>query len=124
MKLFFRTTLLLLAMHSTGLVVAQSKLTEEQKKELHAKFENYKSRLNLTEVQQEKVKAINATYFEGLAGIKESGGSKLSKLKAFRKLSDKKDVQMKGVLDKNQYDIYKKMQKEMKEELKSKRAGK
>ena len=114
--------LLLVAVHSSGVVTAQSKFTEEQKKELQAKFEAYREKLNLTEEQQEKVKPINTTFFEGLAGIKESGGSKLSKLKAFRKLSDKRDKQMKEVLDKNQYDTYLKMKEEMKEEMKSKRS--
>jgi hypothetical protein len=105
----------------SGTVNAQSKLTEEQKKELHAKYEEYKAKLNLTEAQEEKVKAINTTYFEGLASLKESGGSKLSKLKTFRKMSDEKDRQMKTVLDATQFETYKKMQKEMRAELKNRR---
>lgn len=113
--------LLLLAVLSPAFVNAQSKLSEEKKKELQERFETYKTQLNLTEDQQGKVKAINTAYFEELAGIKESGGSKLAKLKAFRKASDKKDKQMKAVLDKNQYEAYKKMQQEMKEEIRSKR---
>lgn len=113
--------LLLLAVLAPGLVNAQSKLTEEKKKELQEKFETYKAQLNLTEAQQEKVKVINTAYFEELAGIKESGGSKLAKLKAFRKLSDKRDKEMKAVLDKDQYATYQKMQQEMKEEIRNKR---
>ena len=88
---------------------------------MQAKFEAYKTQLNLSEAQQEKVKAINTTYFQGLASLKESGGSKLSKLKAFRKLNDEKDKQMKTVLDAGQYKTYKTMQKEMREEFKNKR---
>ena len=123
MKSLFRIMLLLLAVLSPAFVNAQSKLSEEKKKELQERFETYKTQLNLTEDQQEKVKAINTAYFEELAGIKESGGSKLAKLKAFRKISDKHDKEMKGVLDKDQYNTYKKMQQEMKEEMKSKRRG-
>lgn len=122
MKSLLKIALLLIAIYSTGVVSAQSKLTEEQKKELQAKYESYKAQLNLTPEQEEKVKTINTTYFEGLAGIKESGGSKMSKLKTYRKLSDTRDKQMKEVLDKNQYETYKKMQKEMKEEMKNKRS--
>lgn len=121
MKTLFRFVLLLTAVTFSGYVNAQSKLTEEQKKELQAKFEAYKTQLNLSEDQQEKVKAINTTYFQGLASLKESGGSKLSKLKAFRKLNDEKDKQMKTVLDAGQYKTYKTMQKEMREEFKNKR---
>lgn len=122
MKSLLKIALLLIAIYSTGVASAQSKLTEEQKKELQAKYESYKAQLNLTPEQEEKVKTINTTYFEGLAGIKESGGSKMSKLKTYRKLSDTRDKQMKEVLDKNQYETYKKMQKEMKEEMKNKRS--
>lgn len=121
MKSLFTIMLLLLAVLAPGLVNAQSKLTEEKKKELQEKFETYKAQLNLTEAQQEKVKVINTAYFEELAGIKESGGSKLAKLKAFRKLSDKRDKEMKAVLDKDQYATYQKMQQEMKEEIRNKR---
>jgi hypothetical protein len=121
MKTLFRFVLLLIAVVFSGHVNAQSKLTEEQKKELQAKYEEYKAKLNLTEAQQEKVKDINTTYFEGLASLKESGGSKLSKLKTFRKMSDEKDKQMKTVLDASQYETYKTMQKEMREEFKNRR---
>jgi hypothetical protein len=121
MKTLFRSVLLLMAVVYSGYVNAQSKLTEEQKKELQAKYQEYKAKLNLTEAQEEKVQAINVTYFEGLASLKESGGSKLSKLKTYRKMSDEKDRQMKAVLDATQYETYKKMQKEMREEFKNKR---
>lgn len=121
MKTFYRFAFLLITVAFSIHVNAQSKLTEEQKKELMAKFEEYKAKLNLSETQQEKVKAINTTYFEGLASLKESGGSKLSKLKTLRKMTDEKDKQMKTVLDAGQYETYKKMQKEMREEFKKKR---
>lgn len=121
MKTLFRFAFILMAVIFSTQANAQSKLTEEQKEELKAKFEAYKAKLNLSETQQEKVKAINTTYFEGLASLKESGGSKLSKLKAYRKMTDEKDKQMKTVLDAGQYETYKKMQKEMREEFKKKR---
>ena len=100
---------------------AQSKLSEEQKEELLEKYESYRTELNLSEAQQEKVKEINSTYFEGLASLQASGGSKLSKLKTFRTLSDRRDKEMGQVLDKEQYKRYKEMQKEMRSELKSRR---
>jgi hypothetical protein len=100
---------------------AQSKLTNEQKEELLAKMEQYRAELNLSDQQQEQVKSINATYFEGLAGLKASNGSKLSKFKMYRTLSETRDEQMKQVLDRNQYKRYKAMQKEMRSELKSRK---
>jgi hypothetical protein len=121
MKTLLRYVLLVTAVAFSGYVNAQSKLTEEQKKELQAKYEEYKAKLNLSEEQQEKVRAINTTYFEGLASLKESGGSRLSKLKTYRKMSDEKDRQMKTVLDAKQYETYKAMQKEMREEFRNRR---
>lgn len=121
MKTLLRYILLVTAVAFSGYVNAQSKLTEEQKKELQAKYEEYKAKLNLSEEQQEKVRAINTTYFEGLASLKESGGSRLSKLKTYRKMSDEKDRQMKTVLDAKQYETYKAMQKEMREEFRNRR---
>jgi len=100
---------------------AQSKLSDEQKEELLAKMEQYRAELNLSDQQQEMVKSINATYFEGLAGLKASSGSKLSKFKQYRTLSETRDQQMKQALDKDQYKRYKAMQKGMKDELKSRR---
>jgi len=102
-------------------VFAQSKLTEEQKKELAAKMKTYRAELNLSEEQQERMKAINTTYFEGLAALKASRGSRLSKLKQFRALSETRDEEMKRILDKEQYKRYKAMQNEMKSEIKSRR---
>jgi hypothetical protein len=122
MKSLLRIALLLIALYSSQATSAQSKLSEEQKKELQAKYESYKAQLNLTPEQEQKVKTINTTYFEGLAGIKESGGSKMSRLKTYRKLTNTRDKQMKEVLDKNQYQTYKKMKEEMREEMKNKRS--
>ncbi|WP_205513544.1 hypothetical protein [Longitalea arenae] len=121
MKPSRRFLLLALAVSLSMITNAQSKLSDERKKELQSKYEEYKVKLNLTQAQEEKVKAINTTYFEGLASLKESGGSKLSKLKAYRKMNDEKDRQMKAVLDASQYETYKKMQKEMRAELKNSR---
>jgi hypothetical protein len=122
MKTLVNMVLLIIVLHWPGMIAAQSKLTDQQKTALQEKFADYKSKLNLNTAQEEKVKAINTTYFQGLAGIKESDGSKLSKLKTYRKLSATRDKEMKEVLDKNQYEIYKKMQQEMKEEMRKKRS--
>lgn len=100
---------------------AQSKLTDEQKEELLAKMEQFRTELNLSAEQQEKVQSINGTYFEGLAGLKASNGSKLAKFKQYRSLSETRDQQMKQALDKDQYKRYKAMQKAMKDELKNRR---
>jgi len=118
-KKILKLVLILTVFGLTNSAFAQSKLSEEQKEELLAKYESYRTELNLSETQQEKVKEINSTYFEGLASLQASGGSRLSKLKTFRSLSDRRDKEMGQVLDKGQYKRYKEMQKEMRSEFKS-----
>jgi hypothetical protein len=103
--------------------VAQSKLTEEQKKEARAKYQAHKEKLNLTEDQSKQVDAINAPWFEGIAQLKKSDASKMSKYKKFKSLNAERDKKMKEVLTKDQFKIYKEQQAEMKEEFKQRRAN-
>jgi len=112
--------LLLLGAAVTGFT--QSKLTEEQKKEFKEKQAAYKAKLNLTEDQSAKMDSINMEYFEGLAALKESSGSKLSKLKKFKSLSSDRDAKVKKILTEEQYKLFKQQQKEMKEDFKENRS--
>lgn len=113
--IFFATLLLLVTLSVN--VAAQSRMTEQQKQESKARYEAYKTKLNLTEEQEPKVQDINANYFEALAGLKESNASRLDKFKTYRNLKSEKDKKMKQVLTKDQYKIYTEFQKEMKEEF-------
>jgi hypothetical protein len=117
-------TLMLLGILLTSAIMgfSQSKLTEEQKKEFKAKQEAYKAKLNLTDEQATKMEEINMTYLEGLSALKQSGGSKLSKLKKFKSLSNERDSKAKKILTEEQYKIYKEQQKEMKEDFKEQRS--
>ena len=114
---------LFIALLITATVSAQSKLTDEQTKEAKAKYQEYKQQLNLNDDQSKKVDAINTTYFEGIAELKTSNASKLSKYKKFKSLSSERDKQMKDVLTKDQYKTYKEQQQEMKDEFKQRRAN-
>src|SRR5688500_4669556 len=86
---------------------SNSKLTEEQRRELKSKMHAYKDRLNLNEDQSAKVEAINIRFYESLLEIKTEGGSKLSRYKKFKQVSRNKDKEMKEVLTAEQYKIYK-----------------
>lgn len=101
---------------------SQSKLTEAQKKEWKAKQEAYKAKLNLTEDQATKMEEINMAYLESLSELKQSGGSRLSKLKKFKSLSNERDNKVKKILTEEQYKLYKEHQKEMKEDFKEQRS--
>jgi Spy/CpxP family protein refolding chaperone len=102
---------------------AQSKMTEEQKKEAKAKYQPYKEKLNLTDDQSKKVDAINTTWFEGIAELKNSAAPKMSKYKKLKSLNAERDKKMKEVLTKDQFKIYKEQQAEMKDEFKQRRAN-
>ena len=117
------TAVLVLTTLMAATVSAQSKMTEEQKKEAKAKYQAYKEKLNLTEDQSKKVDAINTTWFEGITELKNSDASKMSKYKKLKSLKSERDKKMKEVLTKEQFKIYKQQQEEMKEEFKQRRAN-
>jgi hypothetical protein len=122
-----RITMMLVTLIALTIVgkgaMAQSGLTDEQKQEARARYEEYKQQLNLTEEQSKQVDAVNTTYFEGLAQLKKSDASRLSKYKKFKSLSADRDKQMKAILNKEQYKTYKQQQEQRKEEFKQRRAN-
>ena len=115
--MFFAVVILLMFVTVNGFAQKRTKLTEEQKKEMMARFEAYKEKLNLTEEQEPKVQNINANYFEALAGLRDSNASRLDKFKTYRNLKSEKDKKMKQVLTKEQLKVYTEFQQEMKEEF-------
>lgn len=124
MKRIFKITMVLvLVTLAAANASAQSKMTEGQKKEAREKYQAYKEKLNLTEDQSTKVDAINTTWFEGIAALKNSDASKISKYKKFKSLSNEKDKKMKEVLTKDQFKIYKQQQAEIKSAYKQRRAN-
>jgi hypothetical protein len=122
-RLFKITALLIFVTGATANAFAQSKMTEEQKKEVLAKYQVHKEQLHLTPDQSKKVDAINAPWFEGIAELKKSDASKIAKYKKFKALNTERDKKMKEVLTKEQYKIYKQQQAEMKDEFKQRRAN-
>jgi Spy/CpxP family protein refolding chaperone len=96
--------------------------TEEQKKELKAKLDAYKEKLNFSDEQKSKVEEVNMEYMEALSKIKEDGGSRMSRYKKFKQANNNRDKKMKEILTKEQYKIYKEHQEEFKEELRARRA--
>ncbi len=114
---------LILAMAFGGLK-AQSgngRFSPEQKKEMKEKMEAYRAELNLTDEQAEKVEVINSNFFEKLQSIRSGNGSRLEKYRELKDAANERDSKMKQVLTKDQYKIYKKHQKDMKSEMKSRR---
>src|SRR5688572_1722457 len=110
-------SLFLTAVLLTTTASAQRKLNDEQK----AEYEAYKQKLNLTEDQSPKVRAIDSTFVKGIAQLRNSTEPKLSKYKKLKSLRNEKDKQMKAVLTKEQFKIYKEHQQQKKEDFKANR---
>lgn len=111
-KIILLTTVLLCAA-CTSLLAQQQDALE--------KYQANRAKLNLSEEQELKVKAIDSVYLMSLEGLRKEGGSKLSKLRKFKDMTAVKDKQMKAVLDKEQYKTYMAQQKEMKAAVKNNR---
>lgn len=110
-----------IAIAASGGSYSQSTMTPEGKKEVVARYQGYMEELNLTEEQKPKVKEINKIYFEGLLKLKNSNGSKMENFRTFRDLSSTRDKEMKKVLTKEQYTIYKENQEEQRDNFKEHR---
>lgn len=100
---------------------AQSRMTEKEKEEAIERHRIYMERLNLTEEQKPQVEEINMRFFEGVSNVKKSGSTKLDKFRTFKSLSSARDSEMKKVLTKQQYAIYKENQEEQREKFKERR---
>jgi hypothetical protein len=118
MKRIIKITAMLVLVILAANASAQSRMTEAK-----AKYQEQKQKLNLNEDQSKKVDAINTTWFEGITALKKSTESKMAKRNKFKSLNSTRDKQMKDVLTKEQFKLYKEDQKEMKEEFKQRRAN-
>ncbi len=100
---------------------AQSRMSEAEREEAIARYQANMEELNLTEEQKPQVEAINMQYLDGLSKLKNSNGSRLDKYRTFKDLSASRDADMKKVLTKEQYAIFKENQKEQREHMKERR---
>lgn len=98
--------------------LGQSRMTQEEKEEVVARYREYMEELNLTEEQKPKVEEINRTFFEGVSELRNSTRSRMEKYRTFKKLRSARDKEMKSVLTDEQYAVYKENQKEQREKFK------
>lgn|SRR5690606_10375365 len=105
----------------SGSVYSQSRMSEAEREEAIARYQANMDELNLTEEQKPQVEEINMKYLDGLSKLKKSNGSRLDKYRTFKDLSATRDSEMKKVLSKEQYAIFKENQKEQREHMKERR---
>ena len=103
-------------------LAAQQRLTEEEKQEAIERYMAFQEELNLTDEQKPLVEEINQTYFRGISQMRNSEASRLEKYRTFKDLSATRDRQMKQVLDKEQYKLFKQFQEETRANIRERRA--
>lgn len=99
----------------------QSRLTEAEREEAIARHQAYMEKLNLTEEQKPRVEEINMKYIESLSNLKHSNASRLDKYRTLKELTATRDAEMKKVLTKEQYAIFKENQQEQRKNFRERR---
>ena len=106
---------------ASGSTFGQNRMTQEEKEEAKERYKAYTERLNLNEEQKPKVEEINMTYFNALSKLKNSDGSRMEKYRMFKDANSTRDKEMKKVLTKEQYAIYKENQQEQRDNFRERR---
>lgn len=119
-KLIIASVVLILGL-ATEVSHAQSRITPEQAKQMKAHFQEFSSKLNLSDSQSVQVRAIDSAYLKGLSDLRNQSGSRLSKLREFKRLSATKDKKMKKVLSEQQYSTYLELKAQSRENFRNNR---
>lgn len=121
-KLFITLLLCLVGLSNTSL--AQEKLDEfmtqttpEERAEMQTEY--MKESLSLTEQQVPKINEINLKYARKMQDAYASETRKFQRLKKLKRVSEEKDVELKKVLDSNQYETYARNKEAMKEKMRA-----
>ena len=99
----------------------KTQLTEEQKQEMKAQFEENKKRLALTPEQETSFKEIAKKYAPEMKAVKDSEIDRSEKHKKMKDLRDRKNEEIKAILSEKQYQTYLEIQKERKQRMKEKK---
>lgn len=116
--------LLIMLLGTAGTALAQSdeisQMSTEEKAELLT--EKHKERLNLSDEQEKSMYEINLKYLQEMEAITAQGRS-MGTMKKLRDMSDRKDQEVKKVLDDAQYQEFQKMKAEARENMRERRAS-
>lgn len=97
------------------------KLTDEQRQEMKAQFEESKKRLALTPEQEKSFKEIHQKYAPEMKSVRKSESDKSDKRQKMKDLRERKDADIKAILSEQQYKTYLEMQKERHQKMRDKR---
>tara|TARA_Y100000034_G_C6842855_1_gene381479 strand:+ start:635 stop:997 length:363 start_codon:yes stop_codon:yes gene_type:complete len=95
-------------------VFAQGRMSEDVLKKMQ---EEEIAALALNEEQIPDYKEINKNFMEGLKDLRNSGDNRSKRFEQMRKLSEKRDEDLKELLTEDQFKKYTKMQEERREQM-------
>ncbi|GAB4052208.1 hypothetical protein [Spirosoma litoris] len=117
-KLAFSVSLILFSIASFGQKGAQLGPPEERASRQTARM---KEVLKLSPEQETSVADINLKYAKQMQSVIETGGRNLKTMREAKSIMKSKDKELKGVLNKDQFEQYLTIKEEMMDKLKERR---
>ena len=96
-----------------------SQITEFDREEAKTAIENQIESLGLNDYQKTKFKEINQKYQQKLFDLKNSDKQRFTKFKILQKLQNEKDDEIKMLLNKEQFKVYKNYQKQRRNRIRT-----
>lgn len=110
--------ILLVVVLLIGHIGIAQQTTDAEKEKFRAEIKEKFEDLKLSETQKVQFEAIQLKYFDEIRVIRDSGEGRFTKMKSFKKMQENKNIEMKDILNEEQYDKYIDIQKELQKELK------
>ena len=102
---------------------AQQDISSSEREMMKDKFAADVERLDLTEEQKDDYLEISRRYGEQLKALRNSTAGRMQKYGELKSIRKNKDSEMKELLSKDQFKIYKDIQEERQAEMKARRKG-
>tara|TARA_B100000929_G_scaffold98099_1_gene77150 strand:- start:1771 stop:2136 length:366 start_codon:yes stop_codon:yes gene_type:complete len=93
---------------------AQGRMSEASLKKMQ---DEEMAALSLTEQQMPQYKVINTTFMEGLKELREADGDRSEKFAEMRKLSEKRNEDLRELLSEEQFAKFEKLQEERRKKM-------
>ncbi len=103
-----------------GILYAQTEMSGNVTPGQRAEYQTawMRTELSLDSMVVSDVYDINLKYAKKMEKLRGNNTSRRAKFREFRSLSDKKDRELKSIFNENQYHLYQKKKKEMRDKMK------
>ena len=114
---------IVLLFFSTVTIAQQSDFPSSDKDMMKEQFAADLERLDLSEEQKADYLEISRRYGEQMMALRDSGAGRMAKYQELKSIRKDKDKEMKALLSKDQYAIYKDIQEERQQQMRERRKG-